>query len=224
MCREYVKKAIVSAIYVRLTCALVLATATAQGAAFPAHNAGTHPAATSAANGAAAVLVGSFVRHTNSEPSTQVDLTGSGVTDWRQWGGSDPGQNFLAYQPDMTETKVTGGNQISPLAFPGSNNQYQKCAPDSNFAVKWTDGSPDVRGSDNHRFVFSRDLSFTVHADKVRKILTICHGSIWRRRRHDRQTVVWIGLDSQYIFCHDGSPRPRDRPSLSAARLRYLDH
>jgi hypothetical protein len=111
-----------------------------------------------------------------------VGLTAAGDSDWAFWGNNSAGGNLPPSALTPSETKASGGRQISDLSIvngDGTPTRGFGGFPDSTlpFNFDWTDGAPDATGTAALGGIaapkLGQGLSFTVPADTSMRRLTI---------------------------------------------------
>ena len=111
-----------------------------------------------------------------------VDLTAAGDSDWAFWGNNSAGGNLPPAALTPSETKASGGRQISDLSIVNGDSTPTRGFggfPDNTlpFNFDWTDGAPDATGTAALGGIaapaLGQGLSFTVPADTSMRRLTI---------------------------------------------------
>ena len=111
-----------------------------------------------------------------------VDLSAAGDSDWAFWGNNSAGGNLPPSALTPSETKTTGGRQISDLSIVNGDGTATRGFggfPDNSlpFNFDWTDGAPDATGTAALGGIaapaLGQGLSFTVPADTSMRRLTI---------------------------------------------------
>ncbi len=144
---------------------------------------GGAPSRNSFPNWGAQVAGGGQLSGSNDQSVVKpVDLTAAGDSDWAFWGNNSAGGVLPASALTPSETKATGGRQISDLSIvngDGTPTRGFGGFPDDTlpFNFDWTDGAPDATGTAALGGVavpaLGQGLSFTVPADTSMRRLTI---------------------------------------------------